>query len=109
MVKEYLEKIRRYLFEKRIEASNKLMDLSNKYKENVALMKLLDESNDPVFESFTPREINSFNRGKIVEIKESQKQLIADIKIVEDRLKQLDVDIEEVDNVIRTYNKESSN
>ena len=72
MVKQYLEKIQEQLLVKKIETSNQIIDLSNQYKETVELIKLLEESDDPTFDGFTPREVNSFNRSKVEELKQSQ-------------------------------------
>ena len=75
MVKEYLEKIKEQFLEQKIEVSKRVNELSNKYKENVEFIKLLEETNDPNFESFTPREVNGFNRTKIAELEKMQKIL----------------------------------
>lgn len=101
MVKEYLEKIRNQFLEQKIETSNRLNELSNRYRENVEFMKLLEQTNDPNFESFTPREVNSFNRKKIAELEEMQKKLTEELAQTRNELNQLDADIYELNSVIK--------
>lgn len=101
MVKAYLEKIREQFLEQKIETSNRMTELSNRYKENIEFIKLLEETNDPNFESFTPREVNGFNRTKIAELEEIQKSLTEELAQVRTELQQLDTDICELNSVIK--------
>ena len=39
------------------------------------MIQLLEDSNDPNYESFTPREVNSYNKEKLRELAEEQKEL----------------------------------
>lgn len=76
MVKEYLEGYLVQLVEERILVEHELSDCENKIKENVAFIALLEEKNDPNFESFTPREVNTANKKKIAELRDDQKRLL---------------------------------
>ena len=101
MVKEYLEKIKEQFLEQKIEVSKRVNELSNKYKENVEFIKLLEETNDPNFESFTPREVNGFNRTKIAELEKMQKILTEELAQARSELGKLDEDIYEINSVIK--------
>lgn len=101
MVVNYLEKIREKYQSELIELNLLLNKALTEQRENIEIIKLLEINDDPYFESFTPRPVNSFNKTKIVELKEEQKALeqrIADLKIQIESVKK---EIEEVTEVIR--------
>jgi two-component system sensor histidine kinase DegS len=104
MVKQYLEKIQNDFFVKKIEIKNQIMDLNNQYKESIEMIKLLQESDDPTFDVFTPREVNSFNRVKVDELKESQVSIQSQLVIKKEELRKIEEDIEEVNNVLKNEN-----
>ncbi len=106
MVIQYLNKIRDKYQEQRYEVNAELTTALNHEKENREIIKLLEVNDDPNFESFTPRQVNSFNKAKILELKEEQKELQVQIEELRNRLELIDKDIEEVSNVIR-YAKET--
>ena len=101
MVKQYLEKVKEQLLERKIVVSNHISELSNTYKENIEFIKMLEETNDPNFESFTPREVNGFNRKKIVELESMQKSLTEELTKARQELSELDSDIYELNSVIK--------
>ena len=101
MVNEYLEKIKNQLLERRIDVHKQMTELSNTYKENVEFIKILEESNDPTFESFTPREVNGFNRRKISELEEQQKRLTVELEEIRNEITQIDNDIYEISSVMK--------
>ena len=78
MVKEYLEKTRDEFYDSRQSLIEKLTTAENHYKENIKLIQMLEDSSDENYEAFTPREVNSYNKNKIREIKE---ELDADISV----------------------------
>lgn len=86
MVNEFLEKIRNGLLEEQLSLKEKEIDLQNHFKENMKLIQLLEETNDPNYASFTPREVNGYNKKKIDELSKEQ-------KAIEDELTQLRVKI----------------
>ena len=69
MVKEYLEKTRDEFLDTKCNLSEKLVSAENHYKENLKIIQMLEESSDTGFEAFSPREVNSYNRSKISELK----------------------------------------
>jgi len=101
MVVTYLEKIREKLQEKHIHINSLLVIANNEYKENVEFIKLLEENNDPNFEAFTPRQVNGFNKKKISELLDLQKEVVEKIDKLKEELSMVETDIEEVNTVIR--------
>ena len=101
MVVTYLEKIRDKYIEERIDISAKLNEALVLQKENVEFIKLLEQNNDSNFEAFTPRTINSFNKTKIVELKEEQRVLQNNISSLKSDLEIVEREIEEVSLVIK--------
>ena len=75
MVREYLENYLNDLLEKRIQLEKEYGDLENRIRENIEFINLLEEKNDPNYESFTPRTVNSANKKKIQELNLEQKEL----------------------------------
>ncbi len=101
MVVNYLEKIREKYQEERYEINAELTSALNRQKENTEIIKLLEVNDDPNFESFTPRQVNSFNKTKILELKEEKKEILILIDELKNKLEVVDKDIEEVTTVIR--------
>lgn len=75
MVISYLEKLKSEYMQDKLNAEKELGDLQIHLRENVEFIKLLEESNDPNYEALTPREVNSKNKSKILELKEEQKEI----------------------------------
>ena len=101
MVVNYLEKIREKFQSELIELNLLLNKALCEQRENIEIIKLLEVNDDPSFESFTPRPVNSFNKTKIQELKEEQKvleQKIADLKF---KVNAIEEEINEVTEVIK--------
>ena len=113
MVIDYLEKVREQYEENQIDLKNKLNAVSNEYKENIELIKVLEDNNDPNFESFTPREVNGFNRQRIAELEERQHQLSGELTALRVHIGAIQEDIYQINSVIKVakedVSKESSN
>lgn len=75
MVSTYLEKLQNNFLEEKNSLEKEINSLHIKQKENIEFRKLLDESNDPNFEAFSPREIHSKNKQKIEELINLQKKI----------------------------------
>lgn len=101
MVITYLEKIRDDFIEKKININSRLSETTILYKENVELIKLLEQNNDSNFEAFTPRTVNSFQKKKIMELKEEQNTIENEIKNLNIELENIKKEIEEVTEVIK--------
>ena len=101
MVVNYLEKVREIFQSELIEVNLLLNKALCEKRENIEIIKLLEVNDDPNFESFTPRPVNSFNKTKIGELKEAQKELEYEIFDLEERKRNLEDEIAEVTEVIR--------
>lgn len=75
MVLSYLEKLQSEYMQEKLNAEKELSDMQIRLRENIEFIKLLEETNDPNYESFTPREVNSKNKNKILELREEQKEI----------------------------------
>lgn len=75
MVISYLEKLQESHTQEKYKIEKQLSELEIHLKENIEFIKLLEETNDPNYESFTPREVNSKNKAKIRELQEEQKKI----------------------------------
>lgn len=75
MVITYLEKLREEYLQEKLESEKELNRLQLKSRETEQFILLLEETNDPNYESFTPREVNSKNKKKILELEEEQKEI----------------------------------
>lgn len=75
MVISYLEKLQSEYMQDKLNVEKELSDLQIHLRENVEFIKLLEESNDPNYEALTPRQVNSKNKSKILELKEEQKEI----------------------------------
>ena len=97
----YLEKIREKFQNELIELNLLLNKTLSEQKENTEIIKLLEVNDDPYFESFSPRPVNSFNKMKIQELKEEQKVLDDRIKELNDKISSVENEISEVTEVIK--------
>ena len=101
MVKEYLENTREELLQKRVNALDSKKSLENHLKENMKFIQLLEESHDPNYAAFTPREVNSRNLQQIKELQEEQKTITNDLENVQREISDLDHQIDEINSVIK--------
>lgn len=101
MVINYLEKIREKYQNELIELNLTLRKTLSVQRENIEIIKLLEMNDDPTFESFSPRPINSFNKKKIVELNEEQKIIEQKILDLKEKIADVEKEIDEVTEVIR--------
>ena len=101
MVVNYLEKIREKYQRELIEINLLLNKALSEQRENTEIIKLLEVNDDPNFQSFTPRPVNSFNKTKIAELKEEQIVLEERILDLKDQVSIIENEIDEVTEVIR--------
>lgn len=100
MVRRYLEKILGQLLEEKADLEKRIVSLNNSLTENEKFMQLLDETNDPNFESFTPRAVNARNKEKIRQLQEDQKKMTEEKKGLEERLSSVKERLAECRNVL---------
>ena len=109
MVKEYLEKTRDGFINRRQVILNDVQALENRFKKNIQMIEILEDTNDPTFESFTPREVNSYNRTKIRELEAEQKELEQLISERHTVISEMDERIYEINSVIKVAREDTSN
>lgn len=80
MVIAYLEELQNEYIEENLDIRKGIENLNIRLKENIAFIKLLEETNDPTYESFTPREVNAKNKKKIQELKKEQEKIKESLK-----------------------------
>lgn len=100
MVINYLEKIREKYRNELIELNLLLRKKKSAQRENVEIIKMLELNEDPSFESFSPRPVNSFNKKKILELNEEQKEIEQEIEFLKEKIMGIEKEIEEVTEVI---------
>lgn len=101
MVINYLEKIREKFQNELIDLNILLNKALSEQRENIEIIKLLEANDDPNFESFTPRPVNSFNKTKILELKEELKVLEEKIRELKEKVASVENEISEVTEVIK--------
>ena len=109
MVKKYLEKTKEEFILKRLDVQEQVNNLQIQLKENIEFIKLLEESIDPNYESFTPRVVNSYHRKKIHELKTEQKQITFELNQAQTKLVEIDYKIGEIDSVLKVARKNIAN
>lgn len=108
MVVSYLEKTKEEFFETKTSLTEELTAVQNHYKENLKMIQLLEDSNDPNYESFTPREVNSYNKEKLRELAEEQKELTVRLQNLRTSISDVDCKIEEIVSVIKVAKEKYS-
>lgn len=101
MVYDYLKKLKdEYLIEK-VGVDKTLANLQVQLKENIEFIKLLEESTDDVFESFSPRDINSKNKVQVQELRIKQTEILQEIDYHKSKQDELIQKIDELNSVIK--------
>ena len=101
MVKEYLEKMKDSYINRRLELLSELSTLENLYKKNIKMIQLLEENDDSTIDSFTPRQINKYNRNKINELRQEQKDIDVKVQKLHNVVSEMDCKIDEISSVIK--------
>ena len=94
-----------YLEEKHT-LEKQLNSLEIQLKENIEMIKMLEESNDSSYELFTPSNVNSKNKIKINELLEEQKSIVESIESLKNSINEYTNKIEQLDRVIEEENRE---
>lgn len=107
MVVEYLEQTKKQFIDKRQSLLDEISSLEIKSKENIRMIQMLEDTNDDTFESFSPREVSSYNKSKMVELSEEQKQIQQLLKDYRSEVLELNLKIDEVTSVIKVSQNEN--
>lgn len=108
MVVSYLKNLQSEYMQNKFNAEKELSNLQMHLRENVEFIKLLEEANDPNYESFTPREVNQKNKAKILELREEQKAIQEAIDKQKSYLEECKQKLEELMGVLGEAKKEMS-
>ena len=103
MVKAYLERTKQEFIEQKLMIQKDIVGCQNRMKENAKFIEILEDTNDPNYDAFTPRETNSFNRKKIVELQDNQKMEFDHLSSLQDELQIVENKIDEITNVMKEY------
>lgn len=107
MVVEYLEQTKKQFIDKRQSLLDEISSLEIKSKENIRMIQMLEDTNDDNFESFSPREVSSYNKSKMVELSEEQKQIQQLLQNYRSEVLELNLRIDEVTSVIKVAQNEN--
>lgn len=103
MVKEYLERTKQEFVEQKLMIQKDIVGCQNRMKENAKFIEILEDTNDPNYDAFTPRETNSFNRKKISELQDNQKMEFDHLSSLQDELQIVENKIDEISNVMKEF------
>ena len=107
MVVEYLEQTKKQFIDKRESLLDEISSLEIKSKENIRMIQMLEDTNDDNFESFSPREVSSYTKSKMVELSEEQKQIQQLLQNYRSEVLELNLRIDEVTSVIKVAQNEN--
>ena len=107
MVVEYLEQTKKQFIDKRQSLLDEISSLEIKSKENIRMIQMLEDTNDDNFESFSPREVSSYTKSKMVELSEEQNQIQQLLKDYRSEVLELNLKIDEVTSVIKVAQNEN--
>ena len=71
------------------------------------MIQMLEDTNDDNFESFSPREVSSYTKSKMVELSEEQKQIQQLLQDYRSEVLELNLKIDEVTSVIKVAQNEN--
>lgn len=101
MVSDYLEKLYGEYLEEKINIDKTIANLQVQLKENIEFIKLLEDNTDDVYESFSPRNINSKSRLQVQELNIKQNEILQEIDDAKLKQSELIHKIEELNSVIK--------
>ena len=107
MVKEYLERTKQEYVEQKLMIQKDIVGCQNRMKENTKFIEILEDTNDPNYDAFTPRETNSFNRKKIAALQDNQKMEFDHLSSLQDELQIVENKINEISNVMKEFKVDS--
>ncbi len=102
MVISFLKKYQEEILDEKIRLENQIHELEVKCLETDTFIEMLQKEIDTKFESFSPLQVYSPNKDKIVELKFEKRLLTEDIKKLNESLQKCADRFEEVSEVINT-------
>ena len=101
MICAYLEKLQGEYLEKKISIDKTVANLELQLKESIEFIKILEESTDDIYESFSPRGINTKNRMQVDELRIKQKEILQEINDIKFQQDELIDKIDELESIIK--------
>lgn len=101
MVCAYLEKLHSEYLEEKNNIDKNIENLQIQLNEKIEYIKLLEDSTDSIYESFSPRESNSENKLKLKEANEKREEIIQKMDELKVKQDEMVSKIEELENVIK--------
>lgn len=108
MVIAYLEKLQDEYLHEKLDKEKELSRLQIELRETIEFIRLLEETNDPNYESFTPREVNSKNKKKILELQEQQRKIQQSIELETEHYLEYKQRLDELENVLEKAKKDAA-
>lgn len=108
MVIAYLEKLQDEYLHEKLDKEKELSRLQIELRETIEFIRLLEETNDPNYESFTPREVNSKNKKKILELQEQQRKIQQSIELETEHYLEYKQRLDELENVLEKVKKDAA-
>lgn len=93
MILEYFNNMREDYLQQKMTLLNHIHACENQIKENEKMIHMMEESSDPNYEAFTPRRVNSFQKEKLDELKNT-------LKVSNDTLASLKAQLDELEGKI---------
>ncbi len=106
MIKKYFESMQSELLDEKISLEKLCLEKENRIKEIEQFIRLLEEKNDPNFESFTPREVNIRNKDKIKLLQEEKKGIRKELDIARHSLKENEINWSKLSEITRYVKEE---
>ena len=100
MIDDFLKKYRDELNSDRIQIKEDIDLLSTKIHEETKFLNILEESNETYFKEFTPRDINSKNKEKAIEVKNIINELSKELDSKTDKMKFIEGRLVEISNLL---------
>ena len=105
IVTDYLQKIKQTFVIELQECEQELINYDISLKENKRFISLLEESEDTNYDAFSPRSVDYYQKRKINELKNDQKEILDQIRKIKNNIKILQSKISEIDDVIKECEK----
>lgn len=105
LVTDYLQKIKNSFIVELNKSEEELLKFEISLKENKKFISLLEESEDTNYDAFSPRSVDYYQKRKINELKNDQKEILDQIRNIKNNIKILQSKISEIDDVIMECEK----
>lgn len=105
LVTDYLQKIKNSFIVELNKSEEELLKFEISLKENKKFISLLEESEDTNYDAFSPRSVDYYQKRKINELKNEQKEILDQIRNIKNNIKILQSKISEIDDVIMECEK----